>query len=116
MKKIQEEPIYISSYDDLILKKKDFVRHQSVKFICCDCEKEMIAQLRHIEQYPIRCGKKKKKKTNLEHFGVTCNLLEENTRKKIVEAAHTKEANEKRRNSIDYEKACKKREETFYIN
>lgn len=114
MKKLQEEPICISSEEDLILKMKEFVRHQKVKFICCDCEKELTAQLRHIEQYPIRCGKCKIKKTNLEHFGVTCNLLEENTRRKIIEAAHTKEANEKRRNSIDYEKAYKKREETFY--
>ena len=95
MKKLQEEPICISSEEDLIIKRKEFVRHQKVKFVCCDCEKELIAQLRHIEQYPIRCGKCKIKKTNLEHFGVTCNLLEENTRRKIIEAAHTKEANEK---------------------
>ena len=74
MKKIQEEPIYISSYDDLILKKKDFVRHQSVKFICCDCEKEMIAQLRHIEQYPIRCGNHK----NDERFKEKFKCMKEN--------------------------------------
>lgn len=114
MKKIlRDSSLEIVSQEDLEFKKSIYSRNQKVRFICYDCNKKIVAQIRHINSFPLICGKCKIVRTNLKNCGYRSNLLTPDMREKIKKAAHTKEANKKRSSSINYKKTQIKREEYY---